>query len=128
MEQHILADLQGAIADHKRWVARLRQYGLGDRSAALDAETICMTDQCALSRWLRANRLAATRHAQDLDRLEQEHAQFHAKAAVVVAMMQAGAAESALQSVQHGDFAQISQQLMQHLQALHDALATFPSP
>ncbi len=128
MQQQILVDLQGAIADHKRWAARLRQYGLGDRSVALDAETVCMTDQCALSRWLRAYRLVATRYAQDLDRLEQEHAQFHAKAAVVVAMMQAGATESALQSVQHGDFAQISQQLMQHLQALHDALAAFSSP
>jgi len=117
-----LADLQAAIADYHQWIDRLRQYGLEDRSAHLDADTVCQTDQCALSRWLQTSCARAVVSAADLRRLEQEHADFHFKASCVVALMQTGAVESALQSVQYGDFAQSSQRLMQHLRAMQDAL------
>lgn len=116
-------DLQDVIADHQQWSARLRRCGLGDLGERLDAETACHPNRCALGQWLSRHRPLAAVHAHDLDRLLQEHADFHTKAAVVVALIQAGAAESALQSVQHGDFAQISQRLLRHLTALRDALA-----
>lgn len=115
-------DLQDVIADHQQWAARLRRCGLGVPGERLDAETACRPNCCALGHWLHRHSRLATVSAHDLDRLQQEHADFHAKAAVVVALIQAGAAESALQSVEHGDFAQVSQRLLRHLTALRDAL------
>lgn len=115
--------LEAALEEHQRWVDRLRRYGLGDSSARLDAESICHADQCALSHWLQTHPTCAPGWTLDLQQIAKEHADFHAKAAVVVAMMEVGAVESALLSVQYGDFAQISARLTQHLQALRAAWA-----
>ncbi|CDW94998.1 MULTISPECIES: hypothetical protein [unclassified Thiomonas] len=123
--QSAVLDLQTVIADHQQWTARLRRYGMGELGERLDAEAACHPNHCALGHWLLCQRpmaIAHMAHVQDLDHLLQEHADFHAKAAVVVALIQAGAAESALQSVRYGDFAQVSQRLLHHVTALRDAL------
>jgi hypothetical protein len=117
-------DLQAALVDHQRWADRLHRYGLGDRSHPLDADFVCQTDHCALGHWLRAHTNWAAAHATDLQQLTDEHAAFHLKAAVVITLVQTGAVESALQSVQYGDFARVSARLMLHLHALRDALAS----
>jgi hypothetical protein len=116
-------DFDAAIENHLQWTARLRRYGHGDRQERLDPEQVCRTDACSLGRWLQRQTPPTAECAAQLAQIEQEHADFHHKAAVVVTLVQTGAAESALQSVEHGDFAQRSRSLIQHLLALRERFA-----
>ncbi|MGE0072159.1 MAG: CZB domain-containing protein [Thiomonas sp.] len=116
-------DFEAAIDDHLQWTARLRRYGHGDRHDPLDPEQVCRTDACSLGRWLERQTPPTAECAAQLALIEQEHADFHHKAAVVVTLVQTGAPESALQSVEYGDFAQRSRSLIQHLLALRQRFA-----
>lgn len=111
-------DFDAAIENHLQWTARLRRYGHGDRQEPLDAEQVCRTDACSLGHWLERQTPVSPECAEQIAQIRQEHADFHHKAAVVVTLVQTGAPESALQSVDHGDFAHRSRRLIQSLKAL----------
>lgn len=117
-------DFDAAFDNHLRWTARLRRYGHGDRLEPLDPEQVCRTDACSLGHWLERQPPVSPECAEQIAQIQQEHADFHHKAAVVVTLVQTGAPESALQSVDHGDFAHRSRSLIHALETLRARFET----
>lgn len=79
---------------------------------------VCRVDACSLGLWLEQQTDVSPECATQIAQIRQAHADFHHKAAVVVTLVQTGAPESALQSVDHGDFAHRSRRLIHLLKTL----------
>lgn len=90
-------DFYSAIGAHQRWKNRLRAAVTGQGDEALVAEHVARTDACALGQWLAtlpANLPGVS--TQELAELRELHTQFHAQAAEIVRLSDAGYTERAL--------------------------------
>lgn len=80
-------DIRPPLRAHAEWLAQLREYVYG--AGAPDVRLLVRDDQCELGRWI-YNDAAHFRHLPEYEAARQAHASFHAEAAQVVRLMQAG--------------------------------------
>lgn len=80
-------DMRPPLRAHAEWLAQLREYVYG--AGTPDVRLLMRDDQCELGRWI-YNDAAHFRHLPEYEAARQAHASFHAEAAEVVRLMQAG--------------------------------------
>jgi Chemoreceptor zinc-binding domain len=100
-------DIDAAIASHHEWKDRLIAYLQGTSQEHLCAEEICHDDQCELGQWLYgAGKQTLGGHV-SYPMLMMRHKQFHAEAAKVITLHQAGEFERANTALER-DYARAS--------------------
>lgn len=111
-----------ATRAHKAWKERLHACVNGS-CTTLDPDAIAHDDRCDLGKWLHA--IDASRPTLSPDtrklfsRLIEQHADFHRAAAQVARLAQADQRREALQQLQGGDYARISNQVIGALGELY---------
>ena len=111
-----------ATKAHQAWKQRLRDCVIG-ACDHLDPSTIARDDRCDLGKWLHAidaDNLTLTADTRGLfTRLIEQHAEFHRAAATVARQAQADQRSEALQQLQGGDYARVSNQVIGTLGELY---------
>lgn len=92
-------DIRPPLRAHAEWLAQLREYVYG--AGAPDAGMLVRDDQCELGRWIYGDALRF-RHLPEYEAARQAHASFHAEAAEVVRLMQAGRRHEAAVAIERG--------------------------
>ncbi|MBL8658171.1 MAG: CZB domain-containing protein [Rhodospirillales bacterium] len=118
-------DIRPLLRAHAEWIVHLREYVYG--SGTLDVQVIMRDDQCDLGRWIYGE-AAPYRHLPEYEAARQAHALFHAEAAQVVNLMEAGRRhEAALAINQGGRLRNQSAAMVRSFIRLSERLAS-PSP
>jgi Chemoreceptor zinc-binding domain len=100
-------DIDAAIASHLEWKDRLVAYLLGTSQERLSADEICQDNKCELGQWLYgAGQQTLGAHV-SYPMLMMRHKQFHAEAAKVITLHQAGEFERASAALER-DYARAS--------------------
>jgi Chemoreceptor zinc-binding domain len=100
-------DIDAAIASHLEWKDRLVAYLLGTSQEHLCADEVCQDDKCELGLWLYgAGQQTLGAHV-SYPMLMMRHKQFHAEAAKVITLHQAGEFERASTALER-DYARAS--------------------
>lgn len=111
-----------ATKAHKAWKQRLHDC-VSSACATLDPDAIALDNRCDLGKWLYS--VQASRPALGADtrklftRLLEQHAEFHRAAAHVARQAQSDRQKEALQQLQGGDYARISNQVIGTLGELY---------
>jgi len=92
-------DIRPPLRAHAEWLAQLREFVYG--AGAPDVRLLVRDDQCELGRWI-YNDAADFRHLPEYEAARQAHAAFHAEAAEVVRLMQAGCRHEAALAIERG--------------------------
>lgn len=92
-------DIRPLLRAHAEWIVHLREYVYG--SGSLDVRVTGRDDQCDLGRWIYGE-AARYRHLPEYEAARQAHAAFHAEAAQVVRLMQAGRRHEAVLATDRG--------------------------
>lgn len=92
-------DIRPPLRAHAEWLAQLREYVYG--AGAPDVGMLVRDDQCELGRWI-YNDALRFRHLPEYEAARQAHASFHAEAAEVVRLMQAGRRHEAAVAIERG--------------------------
>lgn len=92
-------DIRPPLRAHAEWLAQLREYVYG--AGAPDVGILVRDDQCELGRWI-YNDAARFRHLPEYEAARQAHASFHAEAAEVIRLMQAGRRHEAALAIERG--------------------------
>ncbi|MCU0894190.1 MAG: CZB domain-containing protein [Rhodospirillales bacterium] len=92
-------DIRPPLRAHAEWLAQLREYVYG--AGAPDVRILVRDDQCELGRWI-YNDAARFRSLPEYEAARQAHATFHAEAAEVVRLMQAGRRHEAALAIERG--------------------------
>lgn len=92
-------DIRPPLRAHAEWLAQLREYVYG--AGAPDVRILVRDDQCELGRWI-YNDAARFRHLPEYEAARQAHASFHAEAAEVIRLMQAGRRHEAALAIERG--------------------------
>lgn len=92
-------DIRPLLRAHAEWVVHLREYIYG--SGELDVRVILRDDECELGRWLYGE-AARYHHLPEYETARLAHAAFHADAAQVVRLVQAGRRHEAGLEIGHG--------------------------
>lgn len=92
-------DIRPLLRAHAEWIVHLREYvyGLG----TLDVQVIMRDDQCDLGRWIYGE-ATPYRHLPEYEAARQAHALFHAEAAQVVNLLEAGRRHEAALALDRG--------------------------
>jgi hypothetical protein len=92
-------DIRPPLRAHAEWLAQLREYVYG--AGAPDLHVLVRDDQCELGRWIYGDAVVF-RHLPEYEAARQAHAFFHAEAAQVVRLMQAGRRHEAALAIERG--------------------------
>lgn len=92
-------DVRPPLRAHAEWLAQLREYVYG--AGTPDLHALVRDDQCELGRWI-YNDAVRFRHLPEYEAARQAHAYFHAEAAQVVRLMQAGRRHEAAVAIERG--------------------------
>lgn len=92
-------DIRPPLRAHAEWLAQLREYVYG--AGAPDTRILVRDDQCELGRWI-YNDAARFRSLPEYEAARQAHATFHAEAAEVIRLMQAGRRHEAALAIERG--------------------------
>jgi methyl-accepting chemotaxis protein len=92
-------DIRPPLRAHAEWLAQLREYVYG--AGAPDMRILVRDDQCELGRWI-YNDAARFRSFPEYEAARQAHATFHAEAAEVIRLMQAGRRHEAALAIERG--------------------------
>lgn len=95
-------DIDAAIVSHDAWKERLRQVVEGTSTEVLDPAQVGDADCCPLGQWLQGTGKDMLGQYPAFEMLVSRHRYFHAQAAAVVSLSQAGEREKALQLFQGG--------------------------
>jgi len=95
-------DIDAAIVSHDAWKERLRQVVEGTSTEVLDPAQVGDVDCCPLGQWLQGTGKDMLGQYPAFEMLVSRHRYFHAQAAAVVSLSQAGEREKALQLFQGG--------------------------
>ncbi len=97
-------DIRPPLRAHAEWLAQLREYVYG--AGAPDVRILVRDDQCELGQWI-YNDAVRFRHLPEYEAARQAHASFHAEAAEVIRLMQAGRRHEAALAIERGGPLQI---------------------
>jgi hypothetical protein len=111
-------DFNTAIDAHMQWKLRLKGAIDGGTSSGLVATEVARDDLCVLGRWIHGDGGKQHRHLAQFSALKEQHAEFHAHAASVVAEAKAGNTEEA-RRLMAGAFARSSEAVKHHLIRLY---------
>ena len=92
-------DIRPPLHAHAEWLAQLREYVYG--AGAPDIRILVRDDQCELGQWIYTE-AARFRHLPEYETARQAHAAFHAEAAEVIRLMQAGRRHEAALAIERG--------------------------
>lgn len=92
-------DIRPPLRAHAEWLAQLREYVYG--AGAPDVRILVRDDQCDLGRWI-YNDASRFRSLPEYEAARQAHASFHAEAAEVIRLMQAGRRHEAALAIERG--------------------------
>lgn len=92
-------NMRPPLRAHAEWLAQLREYVYG--AGAPDVRILVRDDQCELGRWI-YNDASRFRHLPEYEAARQAHAAFHAEAAEVIRLMQAGRRHEAALAIERG--------------------------
>jgi hypothetical protein len=92
-------DIRPPLRAHAEWLAQLREYVYG--AGAPDVRILVRDDQCELGRWI-YNDATRFRYLPEYEAARQAHASFHAEAAEIVRLMQAGRRHEAALAIERG--------------------------
>lgn len=109
-------DFKGAIDAHVQWKLKLRAYSNApDKS--LDPTSVGLDNKCALGQWIHGEgkKFAAL---PEYIALKDEHAKFHKCAAEIIKKADAGKKDEALADINTGDYAKVSNLVVQKIGAL----------
>jgi len=95
-------DIDAAIASHEDWKDRLRRVVEGTSSEVMDPQEVGDADCCSLGIWLQSSGKDMLGQYPAFEMLVARHRYFHAQAAAVVSLSQAGESDKALQLFQGG--------------------------
>ncbi len=95
-------DIDAAIASHEDWKDRLRRVVEGTSSEVMDPQEVGDADCCSLGKWLQSSGKDMLGQYPAFEMLVARHRYFHAQAAAVVSLSQAGESDKALQLFQGG--------------------------
>jgi len=95
-------DIDAAIANHAQWKDRLLALLEGRSGGNLVPYQVANHEDCPLGQWLKGPGRAVLGHYPAFELLVARHKYFHAQAAEVVALAQAGDKDKALQLFQGG--------------------------
>jgi hypothetical protein len=88
-------DFNTAIDAHMQWKIRLKDAIDGGKKSVLVATEVARDDLCVLGRWIHGDGGKQHGHLPQFSALKEQHAEFHAHAASVVAEAKAGNTEEA---------------------------------
>lgn len=103
-------DWMKIINAHVMWKKRLSEYARGDRTEHLDANVICLDNQCEFGRWLYSTEGKAWQNELPYQQVRDLHAQFHRKAAEIVQLIDSQQVAEACELLR-GDYSRVSEQL-----------------
>lgn len=122
-------DFYSAIATHQRWKNRLKEVVTGQSTESLDPTVVGRCDACALGMWLVSQAGDARIPPHLLEKLKQEHAQFHKLAADIIRLSDQGRAEEALQGLRtDAPYNRTSHRVTKLLSQIYLELSEFHKP
>lgn len=104
------------INSHVMWKQRLLQHMDGESENKLDPTVVRRDDLCELGKWIYADGTAYTQ-AEHFELVKDNHAHFHAFAARIVELADAGDQTTARELL-NGEYAKVSRQLQLRLSHL----------
>ena len=110
------------INSHVMWKQRLLEHMEGKSQEKLDPAIIRRDDLCELGKWLYTDG-QAYEQTEHFTLVKDNHAHFHAFAAKVVELIDAGD-HSAARNLLNGEYAKISRQLQLRLSGMAQATGT----
>ena len=111
-------DLELEISNHLDWIDTVASLINEETLDESDYKELTDHDHCALGQWMNSEDSSELWDLEEFKALSQSHEKFHNLAGDMVAFIQQGKAEQALSTEEQ--FIQASQEVVQHLQALHD--------
>ena len=97
--QESIIDIRPLLRAHAEWIIHLREYVYGFGS--LDVRATVRDNQCDLGQWIYGE-AARFQHLPEYEAARQAHAAFHAEAAQIVRLMQAGRRHEAALATDRG--------------------------
>lgn len=98
-KQESIIDIRPLLRAHAEWIIHLREYVYG--TGSFDVRDTARDDLCDLGQWIYGE-AARYRHLPEYEAARQAHAAFHAEAAQIVRLMQAGRRHEAALATDRG--------------------------
>ena len=115
-------DLELEITNHLEWIDLVASLINEETLEESDYKELTDHDHCALGQWMNSEESKELWELEEFKQLIQSHETFHNLAGDMVALIQQGKAEEALDTEEQ--FIHASQEVVQHLQALHEISST----
>ena len=115
-------DLELEISNHLEWIDTIASMINDESLDESDYKELTDHDHCALGQWMKSEDSKTLWDLEEFKALTHSHEVFHNLAGEMVAFIEQGKADEALNCEQQ--FIHASQQVVQHLQALHDTSST----
>jgi methyl-accepting chemotaxis protein len=117
-------DFAMAKNKHLAWKARLRRYLNGQET--LPETQLASSRECDLGKWLYASGMKQYGHLHEMEDMEKEHAEFHARIKTLVALQKGGRLEQA--EAELAEIESLSDKIVSLLNRLEHKLAAAGTP